>query len=147
MYTGTLILEFVARHPSRCSPAGPVEKQSAAQPVRQPDVRSTRDAWGTHGIAGAAGRAWSYVTNEAALADVEAPAPSLPRPSLNITVTLKMESEPCCSEAMPQTAKHNACRKLEKPYACVEHCLSSIYMPHTLQSHVKMESQPCSLMA
>lgn len=43
------------------------------------------------GLAGAAGRAWSYITNEAALADAEAPPPSVPRPSLDITLNLQLQ--------------------------------------------------------
>lgn len=46
------------------------------------------------GLAGAAGRAWSYVTNEAAALDEEAPPASVPRPSVHICVNLQLRGRP-----------------------------------------------------
>lgn len=46
--------------------------------------------WMAWGIAGAAGKAWSYITDEAAMLDAAAPPPSVARPPMSFQLSLDL---------------------------------------------------------
>jgi hypothetical protein len=48
---------------------------------------------GSGWFTGVAVRAWSYVTNEAAVLDATGPPPPLPRPNLNLDVQVQLQGE------------------------------------------------------
>ena len=50
-----------------------------------------RSSEGSGWFVGAAGRAWSYVTNEAAALDATGPPPPLPKPNLILDVQVELQ--------------------------------------------------------
>lgn len=63
----------------------------AEQAEEQP--KTAASGWSAFGVTGAAGRAWSYITKEAAAADTEAPPPEIPRPSMHITLDIRLQGK------------------------------------------------------
>ena len=65
--------------------------RSRGESERGKEVSLDKPSRSASGFAGAASKAWSYITNEAALADAEAPPPSIPRPSLDIILNVQLQ--------------------------------------------------------
>ena len=89
-----LTLPHVQQTRSWLWPAGAAEKQRmerAAQEVYGAPALGGGN-WLASGIAGAAGRAWSYITDEATMLDAAAPN-SAARPEIPIELTIDLQGE------------------------------------------------------